>query len=314
MEIFDVRELEPRERHSGIFNKFDRLSSGEGFLLVNDHDPKPLFYQFHAERAGEFGWRYREEGPEVWKVEISRLEKEEMQETLGEIAAKDFRAAEVFKKFGLDFCCGGNKTLAAACADAGVNESEVRRNLQQSGQENNGAVNRFNEWPLDFLLDYIIHNHHSYVKQSLAEMPAFVNKVGKVHGGNHPETIEIARLFAQLANELAAHLQKEERILFPFIRKLVQIEHEENQSSGQWTQVRNPIHAMENEHETAGAILAEIRRLSSNFTLPADACATYEMVYRFLEDFESDLHQHIHLENNLLFPKAMQLASRLTAA
>lgn len=312
----DVRKIEPHQKHPAIFQKFESLATGESFILVNDHDPRPLYYQFSGERPGEFSWTYLEQGPEVWKVKIGKTEKTDREETLGEIVAKDYRKAEVFKKYGLDFCCGGKKTVSQACQEAGVDAEAVRSELKNyDGMPGDTTINRFDRWEPDFLVDYIVNNHHSYVKQSLADMPQYVNKVGEAHGEAHPETRAIAGLFNQLGQELIAHMQKEENVLFPFIKNLVAAQRGENiHLNFPPRHIQQPIRMMEMEHDAAGNILKEIRQLSSDYALPDDACAAYEMVYKFLQEFEADLYQHIHLENNILFPRALELSEEITVS
>ncbi len=312
----DVRNVEPAKKHPMIFQKFEEVGSGESIVLITDHEPEPLYFQFSTEYSGRFEWEYLKQGPEVWKVEITKLSEKNNHETIGEIVARDFRNAEVFNKYNLDFCCGGEKTLEQVCKEADVNVQNVRNDLEKvKTNSTNSAMNRFNQWEPDFLVDYIINNHHSYVKKSLSEMPQYVEKVGQAHGETHPETIQISKLFHQLGQELASHLQKEEHILFPTIKKLVAFKKGQDVNFNfPINHIHQPMRMMEMEHDTAGNILKEIRRLSNDYKLPDDACATFEMVYNFLQEFEADLHQHIHLENNILFPKAIEQAKQVTAA
>jgi regulator of cell morphogenesis and NO signaling len=151
-----------------------------------------------------------------------------------------------------------------------------------------------------------VNTHHSYVKKYLPEIRGYAAKVAKVHGGAHPELATIQTLVETLNAELLGHLHKEEAILFPFIKRLVKVEPGQNAFSPFGT-IQNPISVMELEHETAGGILEKIRALTNNYTLPADACASYSLLYRMLDEFENDLHTHVHLENNILFPKALAL-------
>ncbi|MDO6429383.1 iron-sulfur cluster repair di-iron protein [Flavitalea sp. BT771] len=235
-----------------------------------------------------------------------------LDETLGQIAVKDLRKADVFKKYGLDFCCGGKKTVKEACAEKGLDVARIEEELKQAGKSPSSRPLPYNEWPLDFLADYIVNTHHSYVKQHLPEIMAYAEKVMQVHGNHHPELIVIRRLVQEMNDELTAHLAKEENVLFPYIKALVAARNgsQPSQDAGFGT-VQHPISLMEKEHEMVGSNLAQIRALSRNYLLPEDACATYGLLYKLLDEFEADLHVHVHLENNILFPKALDLEKQL---
>jgi regulator of cell morphogenesis and NO signaling len=306
--ILNVTLLEPKQKHPTIFVRFDELNEGESLTIHNDHDPKPLYYQLLGERGNIFVWEYLEEGPEWWKVKISKRITGENDETLGQIAAKDLHKAQVFKKYGLDFCCGGKKTVKEACAEKGLDVTKVEQELQQADRMPSSRPLPYNDWSLDFLADYIVNTHHSYVKKNLPDIKAYAEKVMRVHGNRHPELLRVNQLVLEVYNELMAHLVKEEQVLFPYVKELVAA-----QGSGaikhaaHFGTVQNPINMMEMEHEVVGKNLAEIREITNNFTLPEDACASYSLLYRMLDEFEEDLHLHVHLENNILFPQAVQL-------
>ncbi|MBI2284795.1 MAG: iron-sulfur cluster repair di-iron protein [Bacteroidetes bacterium] len=310
--ILNVTLLEPKQKHPTIFVRFDLLSEGESLTIHNDHDPKPLYYQLLGERGNIFIWEYLEEGPEWWKVRISKRVTGENDETLGEIAAKDLRKAQVFKKYGLDFCCGGKKTVKEACAEKGLDVTKVEKELQQADALPASRPLPYGDWSLDFLADYIVNTHHSYVRKNLPDIKAYANKVMKVHGARHSELLRINQLVEEIYAELTAHLVKEEKILFPYIKELVAATNgTELLQASHFGTVQNPINMMEMEHEIVGKNLAEIRELSNDYTLPEDACASYSLLYRMLDEFEDDLHLHIHLENNILFPKALDIEKRL---
>lgn len=231
--------------------------------------------------------------------------------TVGQIVADDYRAAQVFRTFGLDFCCGGNKTIAEAAAGKDVDTEIVKKALQDlsNGEKEN---NNYNDWPIDFLADYIINNHHRFTRDKLPEITVYARKVAKVHGDRHEELIEIYSEFTRLHVEITDHLDKEEEILFPYIKKLVEAEKTGTKPDvANFGMAADPISMMEEEHDEAGASMAKIRRLSNGFTPPEDACATYRVLFKNLEGFEKDLHKHVHLENNILFPKALELERTL---
>lgn len=311
IEILDVTVIEPRFKHPTIFKKFDSLNEGEAFVINNDHDPKPLYYQLLAERGQTFNWEYLQNGPEVWRVKILKNNKED-QETIGDMVTKDFRKAQVFKKLGIDFCCGGKKTLKEVCDKKGLNVDEVEQELLLTNlQESNSALN-FDQWDIDFLVDYIVNTHHRYVKDNLSFINELAQKVGNVHGDRYPEAIEVAQVFAKTAQDFSLHLMKEETILFPYIKNMVMAKNEgKNISPASFGTVDHPTQMMESEHEQAGEDMASIRALTNNYQLPKDACTSYTILYKKLEEFENDLFNHVHLENNILFPKAITLEKQI---
>lgn len=230
------------------------------------------------------------------------------QRTVGDIVADDYRLGAVFKRFGIDFCCGGGRTVQAACDKQGVAYDELEQALLAAQQSRTNGAPDVRAWEPGFLADYIVNVHHNYVRESLPVLIQFAQKVARVHGGNRPELVEIAKLVTEIAAELDEHTQKEEDILFPYIKELSSAQQNEA-PAGQpaFGTVQNPIRVMEHEHDHAGALMRRIRTLSDDFTPPAEACNTYRALFAKLEEFEEDLHRHVHLENNILFPAALTL-------
>lgn len=234
---------------------------------------------------------------------------------IGDIVREDFRTASVFQTYGMDFCCGGGQSLESACAKSGVDAAVVARELEAVSSTHDAMVPDFKAWRPDVLIEHIVSVHHAYVARMLPVVLAHAQKVGSVHGANHPETIRIAELFTAVANELEHHMFKEEQVLFPYIVHMVKAKAGEASYGGaHFGTVRNPIRMMEAEHESAGTALAEIRAISGGLVPPADACTTYRVLYQELDAFERDLHQHIHLENNILHPRAIELETELLGA
>lgn len=310
--VLDVTQIEPRLKHPTIFEHFDALEQGESFIIHNDHDPRPLYYQLLGERGNIFTWEYLESGPEHWQVQIAKPAAEKVEETVGEIAAKDMRKAEVFKKLGIDFCCGGKKTLKEAIAELGLTEERVKEELARAEAAGAGQVTHdFDSWDLGFLADYINNVHHKYVRESGPIIEQLAEKVASRHGAVHPELFGLAKGLKELMAELYSHLQKEERVLFPAIKAL-----QSNDETAQMTVgIEGPVHMMEAEHDSAGDELRALRKLTRDYELPADACNSYTYLFDKIKEFENDLFQHIHLENNILFPKALKLEKeRLSGA
>ncbi|MCJ8497060.1 iron-sulfur cluster repair di-iron protein [Chryseobacterium salipaludis] len=229
------------------------------------------------------------------------------EKTIGQMVAEDFRAAAVFRKYKIDFCCKGNRTIEEACDNKKVTPEEIYKDLDALNQAKAGDID-FNSWPLDLLADYVEKTHHRYVEENSTVLLQYLNKLCKVHGDRHPELFEINKLFTESAQELAAHMKKEELILFPFIKRMVAAKQNgEELPKPHFGTVENPVAMMKHEHTTEGERFQKIAELTNNYQFPEDACGTYQVTFRMLEDFEQDLHKHIHLENNILFPKAIEL-------
>lgn len=227
---------------------------------------------------------------------------------IGELVADDYRTAAVFKSFGIDFCCKGNRTVNEACEQKNISTQEVETALEKAVSQNTvGEGIDFKSWPMDLLADYIEKTHHRYVEKAIEQLQPYLAKICKVHGGEHPELFTIAKLFNESATELTAHMEKEEQVLFPYVRKLqIYLDKEGSLEQPHFGTVRNPIQMMMAEHEAEGNRFEEIAKLSNNYTPPQDACNTYKVTFALLQEFENDLHRHIHLENNILFPLAIE--------
>ncbi len=230
------------------------------------------------------------------------------------MVARDYRTAQVFKKHHIDFCCKGNRTLEEVAQKQPIDLDGLRREINAvQAQAPQGQMD-FASWSADLLADYIEKKHHRYVAQQLPVLKEYLDKVTRVHGAAHPELKEINALFTASAGELAMHMKKEELILFPYIRKMVQAQQQgETPGVPRFGTVKNPIATMQHEHDNEGERFRQIAKLSAQYTPPPDACATYKVSFALLREFEEDLHQHIHLENNILFPKAEALEDRLKA-
>ena len=229
--------------------------------------------------------------------------------TVRDIALGIPGATRVFENLGIDYCCGGDRTLDDACGLARVNLDHVMNSLQQA----NGSHAEFDEpnfltATLAELINHIVEKHHVFTKTEIARLRSLIDKVCGVHGENHPELNEVRELFRDLSAELEPHLLKEEHVLFPYT---IQMEDAAlNQRAfprPPFGTVANPVRMMMLEHEDAGALLGQMRRITSNYTIPPDACISYQTLYEALDAFEKDLHQHIHLENNILFPRAVEM-------
>ena len=228
--------------------------------------------------------------------------------TIGEMVADDFRTASVFSANKIDFCCKGQRSIDEVCQKNNLNPAHLSQELNDVMSNKGGESIDFKTWPLDLLADYVEKKHHRYVEEKTPTLIQFLNKLCKVHGGTHPELFEITALFTSSAQDLAAHMKKEELILFPFIRKMAEAKSQNRDlATPHFGTVENPVEMMKHEHEVEGDRFRKIAELTNNYTPPTDACNTYKVTFAMLQEFEQDLHTHIHIENNIMFPRSIAL-------
>ena len=307
--------LAPQSKYNVVLKQFDELQPGKAFYFLDEEDPGHLNLTMLAKRGNQFTWSYEEQGPERWTVLLHK-NKTDDSPTIGEIAAEDIRKAEVLRKWEFDYCCGGKMTLQQACYEKGLDIIQVQKELEKALEQR--PISRghdFDKWELDFLADYIYNEHHKYFYNEDPVISSLMDKVVNQHVAKQPYLKDVAAWYIQLQIELVAHFLKEEEIIFPHIRGLVMskknnIPIKENGI----TNISGPLQMMEAEHEAAGEIIHQINSLTSNYTPPPDACSSFKLLYSKLEALEDDLHQHIHLENNILFPKAEKLETVIKQA
>ncbi len=228
------------------------------------------------------------------------------QKTVADIVTENINTAHIFKKYGIDFCCGGGISVKQACDKKKVDFETLKLELIKVDAPKESY--NYDNWSIDFLVDHIVNVHHSYVLDAIPIIKQYVDKVAKVHGHHYTQVVEIQHLFYQVADELISHMQKEENILFPYIKEMSSsFKKGEPKPLSPFGTVKNPIRMMMMEHDVAGELMRKISSLAEGYTPPADACNTFRALYAKLEEFQEDLHHHIHLENNILFPKAIKL-------
>lgn len=232
------------------------------------------------------------------------------QRTVRDLALENPEATRVFEKVGIDYCCGGGKSLEAACAAANLSVEEVIDSLELA-EEAARTKRKNRNWQIGSLADLVAHinsTHHKYTREEIARLRPLFDKVVSVHGKNHPELQHMRAVFRGLAQELTMHMMKEEAVLFPYIARMEEsVIQKETVLPPPFGSVQNPVSMMMHEHDSAGEALRTMRQASAGYTAPGDACISYEELYKALADFEKDLHQHIHLENNILFPRAIEM-------
>ncbi len=229
------------------------------------------------------------------------------EKTVRELALENPGATRVFEKLGLDYCCGGDKSLEQACREANLAMDQVL-NLLATAEPATLAGRDWQTASLSDLIAHIMATHHVYTRTEIARLGPLFDKVCSVHSKNHPELLQVQASFHGLAQELTTHMMKEEMVLFPYIVRVEQsVIQREMGSPPPFGTVRHPISMMKHEHDAAGNALRTMRHASGDYTLPPDACISYRTLYKALADFEADLHRHIHLENNILFPRAIAM-------
>lgn len=235
----------------------------------------------------------------------------EATQTVGELAASVPGATREFEKLGIDYCCGGNRTLTEACVDAKIPLDQALSRLQSGFAASGAGQDR--DWKGQSLADLIAHirgTHHAFVRDESPRIERLASKVVAVHGKNHPELLQVQEIFGALASELSLHLTKEEQILFPYITQMEEaVASKKPAPPAMFGSVMNPVRMMMQEHDGAGEALKNLRAITNNYEAPSDACISYITLYDALKGFEADLHQHIHLENNILFPRTVALES-----
>jgi|SRR5690349_4175197 len=234
--------------------------------------------------------------------------------TLGEIVKDNYKAAAVLEKFSLDFCCNGNRKFEDACRETNIDPEQVIRELKELGNQSGDDL-QFDSWTLSKLIDHIVKRHHAYVEEKGPQIKGYLDKICRVHGDRHPELFEVRTIFSEVVGEMAVHMKKEELMLFPFIKRMERV----GDSGGAvesplFKSVNFPVGMMEADHAIEGEKLARISALTGHYAIPSDACNSFAITYQLLDEFEKDLHMHIHLENNILFPKAISLESNLSSA
>ena len=238
-----------------------------------------------------------------------------LERPLGELVLERSGAAAVFERFGLDYCCRGHQTLAEAARERGVPAADVLAALASEGPPDPSVTTE--AWPsadLDRLTRHIVDQHHRYLRETTPVIAAWLEKLLARHGTRHPELVEIHATFQGLAHELLTHIAKEENILFPFIDAMAVAQREGGRlPKGPFGTVNNPVRVMEQDHQRAGAMMETLRTLTAGFTPPPDACTTFTLCYGELAQYAADLHRHIHLENHVLFPGALDLERALVS-
>jgi regulator of cell morphogenesis and NO signaling len=245
---------------------------------------------------------------EVQMREAGTVGQDSGNKTVGDFVAEDYRTAKVFENHGIDFCCGGKVPLAAICSGKGLDLVTIISELDAVKNEPAERSQNYSSWSLPFLADYIVNTHHLYLKENDDQIAAYAQKIAAVHGAHHPEVIQIATIFDKIATDMAVHLKEEEEVFFPAVKRVDAARIAGNTPDAKDREtIRADLLKLQREHEEIGDAVHTIRHLSKEYAIPGDVCNTFILTYRKLKEFEDDLHKHVHLENNILFPKAAEL-------
>lgn len=332
--VLDGTALDSSVKFQTIMKTFNDLKEGEHFILHNDHDPKPLYYQLSATHGDTFNWEYLKQGPDAFDIRIGKKilsghqegakleEKYEVndfhdhilfadnaQETARTIVAKDYRKAKVFHRHGLDFAWKGNRTIAEMCKESGISESDLRKELAAAEEDFSDVIpsNDYYHWDMAFLADHILKTHHQYVKNNAERISAIAEEVGKAHGKDFPYLQELAEKVRPVIKDFMVHMSKEENVLFPAIKFMLDLKNKDEHQAGPGGDIARGIRKMEEEHDETRAALQHFRKITNGYKLPEGACEAHEQLYEDLQLFENDCYLHVHLENNILFPKTIIL-------
>lgn len=311
-EILDVTTIEPSLKHHIIFERFDMLKPGASFVIQNNDDPQPLYHLLLAEHGEKFTWKPLEKGPDMWRVKIKKKTVGNKEETIGEIVSRDYGNALVFRQFGIDFSCGGKRTVSEACEQKGIRAEQVNQLLASALQPARHPEMDYQNWEIGFLCRYVVNLHHQYIKTNGPFILELAQKLSKAYGEKHPEIIAVAGIFEKAGKLLTFNIAKEEDELFPYITAL-NTSHKNGTiiKAAAFGLVSTPVYLAEAEHQKVVVYFEQLRELTHNYQVPPYVLHGFEILYKMLQDYEDDLHLHLHLENNILFPKAIQMENEM---
>lgn len=334
--ILDAIQLPPAIKHKTILETFENLKEGEGFILHNDHDPKPLYYQLSATKGDIFTWDYLQQGPDIFEIRIAKkknLEKDSypdtpiaetnfkrinfslagQKDTVSKMVAMDSRKLAVFEKLGIDCYWKANKTLTEACSAAGINMAEVNLALEKIDQQERPVLpsQDYNLWDLRFLANHILQTHHQYVKDNEQLISNLAENAGRSYGDKRPELKILEKEVGPMIQDFLVHMSKEESVLFPAIIRMAELLSEGKAPEMHGGGIANAIERMEAEHDETGVALKRFRKITNDYQTNGAQEEICTRLFQKLEEFERDTYLHVHLENNILFPKAILLEKEL---
>ncbi len=289
----DVTLLPPPHRHQVIFKALEDMKEGQELLLSVDHNPAPLYYEMKARFPKTFDWEFLEEGPQVWQVLIGKRMVASGKK-VADLVLENVGLSELFEEYGIDYCCQGNITLEEACRRKDIDIKSLLAAMKRRAVSG-GTVwqPHFDSWSSRLLIQYIVENHHVWERQALDDAYDLAVKVADHHGADYPNLKKVEELVSHLRSTIVSHFAEEEEELFPLVL-------EGSKSS----ELVKELDRMKSDHVDVGAMLTDITLLTNNFQAPAEACNSFRILYHKLKELKQDIHQHTHLENNVLAVKA----------
>ena len=311
-EILDITAVEESLKEAVLLDRFGGLPSGGYLVLNHDRDPRPLYFRLVEHSGRNFSWKPLESGPEVWQVKVGKREMTDREESIGQMVTIDPRKADVFKTLGIDFSCGGARSLAEACEEQQLEMSLVLSRLNGELPRTAYPAMDFLHWDTGFFCKYLINLHHGYVRANLPFLLETSEKIARSYGARYPELHEVQSLVKQVAEGLTANMEQEEELLFPYLTDLAYALKSGTRLAAPAQGTLKPlIYLMEAAHERIYEAFSRIRKLSNSYRAPDYVTHGFRILYKILQEFEDDLQMHLHLENNILFPAALRNENEL---
>lgn len=311
-ELLDITAVEESLKGDVLLEKFGCLPSGEHLVFKHDRDPRPLYFRLLEHTGRNFSWKQLEGGPEVWQVKVGKRSSFDGDDSIGHIVAADPRKAVVFKELGIDFSCGGARSLAEACELIGLDSESVARKLNDILPTMAYPAMDFLHWDTGFFCKYLIDLHHGYVRANLPFLLEMSDKIARSYGAKYPELREVDTLVRQAASRLNSNMELEEDILFPYLTDLAfALKSNTRLAAPASGPVITAIYQMEAAHERIYDAFTKIRQLTAGYVVPSYVTHGFHILYKILQEFENDLQMHLHLENNILFPAAIRNENEL---
>lgn len=311
-ETFDVRMIDPYRVHVDVFDKLSALAIGQSIMMVHDRDLRPLYFRLLAECKLAFNWQALDEGPEVWRVQLSRKAAGASAETVGEIVSKDYRYATVFKRLGVDFSCNGKRTLEEACFDNHLDMDDMRQQLAMCLNQPAAQTINLISWAPAFLCRYLVNLNHQYIKINTPFISELAQKVATAYKESHQQIGQVSSIFFNVGEVLTRDILVEETSLFPDIVNLSECYIKGRSLADDVIgDILSAFYGMMASHEKIAADFRLIRQLTNNYQVPRYVSSSYNILYKLLQDYEDDLLFNFHLENNLLFPKVIAIRDKM---
>lgn len=336
--ILDGISLDPAKKFQTIMDTYNGLQEGESFILHNDHDPKPLYYQLSATKGDVFTWEYLKQGPDIFDIRIGKkilsneqkqnsgIHEEEvyedhiqfpedMPETVRTLVAKDFRKIKVFEKHQLDYGWKADISIADICAQNGIDESTLRAELKAVESDFSEVIpsHDYYHWGMSFLADFILYTHHKFVKENAERISLLAEEVGTEYGKDNEIIDEIGKSVRPMIDDFMVHMSREEDVLFPAIKQMLRLLQKGEKNKGPGGAIKNAVIKMEEDHDDTKEFLDAFREVTDNYKTDDKTPDKVKELYRELQLFENDTAIHVHLENNILFPKLILLEAMITA-